>query len=144
MSFYKEIELFQEYLHSIRKLKNFLSFDLEFPSKWSMPKNFAEEGQTVPFESEGTNLKGVSFVCEFKETEVNKVLNKILKIIKLNKERELKEKLFKETIEQLKQTFEKTDLDQLQRLYFDFDNDDVNLNDHEQDGQESTTIELAE
>jgi hypothetical protein len=143
MSFYKELELFQEYVRSIRKLKNFLSFDLQFPSKWSMPKSFTDEGQTVAFESEDPNSKGVSFVCEFKESEVNKTLSKVLKIIKLNKERELKEKLFKETIEQLKQTFEKTDLDQLQRLYFDFDND-INLNENEQDGQEPTTIELAE
>ena len=143
MSFYKELELFQEYVHSIRKLKNFLSFDLQFPSKWAMPKSFTDEGQTVVFQSEDPNSKGISFVCEFNESEVNKTLAKVLKIIKLNKERELKEKLFKETIEQLKQTFEKTDLDQLQRLYFDFDND-INLNENEQDGQEPTTIELAE
>lgn len=143
MNFYKELESFQDYLHSIRKLKNFLSFDLQFPSKWSMPKSIAEEAQILPFEAEDTNYKGISFVCEITETEVNKILSKISKIIKLNKERELKERLFKETIEHLKQTFEKTDLDKLKTLYFDFDND-INLNENEQDGQESTNIELAE
>jgi hypothetical protein len=70
----------------------------------------------------------------------------------LNKERELKERLFKQTVEQLKQTFEKTDLDKLQNLYFDFDEDDVDTNldvnvetelEDEQDGQESTTNELV-
>jgi len=143
MSFYKELETFQEFIRSIRKLKNFLSFDLEFPAKWSMPKSFADEGQAVPFDSENSNLKGISFVCEMNETEVNKTLEKISKIIKLNREREIKEKLFKETIEQLKQTFEKTDLEQLKRLYFDFDNE-INLNEDEQDGQEPAAIELAE
>lgn len=143
MNFYKELELFQDYLHSIRKLKNFLSFDLQFPSKWSMPKSLTEEGQILPFEADDSNFKGISFVCELKEVEVNKVLSKISKIIKLNKEREIKEKLFKETIEQLKQTFEKTDLDKLKTLYFDFDND-INLDGNEHDGQESTNIELAE
>jgi hypothetical protein len=48
-------------------------------------------------------------------------MTRILKIIKLNKEKEIKEKLFKQTVEQLKTTFEKTDLDKLQSLYFDFD-----------------------
>jgi hypothetical protein len=108
-----------------------------------MPKSITEDGQILPFESEDPNSKGISFVCELKESEVNKTILKISKIIKLNKERELKEKLFKETIEQLKQTFEKTDLDKLKHLYFDFDND-VNFDENEQDGPESTNIELAE
>ena len=64
----------------------------------------------------------------------------------------MKERLFKQTVEQLKQTFEKTDLDKLQNLYFDFDEEDVDtsldvelepdMND-EQDGQESTVTELV-
>jgi hypothetical protein len=70
-------------------------------------------------------------------------LTKIAKIIKLNKEKELKEKLFKQTIEQLKQTFEKTDLDKLQNLYFDFDLPDNDLTEDLDDG-EPTTLELAE
>ena len=65
-------------------------------------------------------------------------------IIKINKERELKEKLFKQTVEQLKQTFEKTDLDKLQNLYFDFEEDDeTNLEINEQDGHEPEDAELA-
>jgi uncharacterized pyridoxamine 5'-phosphate oxidase family protein len=74
---------------------------------------------------------------------------KISKIIKLNKERELKEKLFKQTVEQLKQTFEKTDLDKLQNLYFDFDESDLETEletdlEDEQNRQEPAVIELAE
>jgi hypothetical protein len=55
-------------------------------------------------------------------------------------------------VEQLKQTFEKTDLDKLQNLYFDFDMDEeldtdldsqIELED-EQDGQESTATELVQ
>ena len=71
----------------------------------------------------------------------------------MNKERELKEKLFKQTVEQLKQTFEKTDLDKLQNLYFDFDEGDLDTEldgdlendlDDEQNGQESTITELVQ
>ena len=155
MSFYKELLPFVEYLHSIRKLKNYLSFDMVFPTKWSLPKSIVEEGQIVGFEAENQNLKGISFVSPIDDSEVSKTMMKISKVIKLNKEKELKERLFKETVERLKSTFEKTDLDKLQNLYFDFDDgddtpeldveldDDDNDSDYEQDEQEPVDTELV-
>ena len=144
MSFYKELAPFVEYIHSIRKLKDYLSFDMVFPTKWSLPKSLIEEGQVVGFESDDQNLKGISFVSPISESEVAVVLTKISKVIKLNKERELKEKLFKQTIEQLKLAFEKNDLDKLQNLYFDFETDEPKLEIDEQDEQEPTDTEMAE
>ena len=112
--------------------------------KWSLPKSIADEGQIVLFDSGDQNLKGISFVSQINEIEISNTLQKIGKIIKLNKERELKEKLFKKTIEELKQTFEKNDLDKLQNLYFDFDLGDIETElEDEQDGQESDDVELA-
>ena len=152
MSFYKDIVPFVAYIHSIRRLETYLSFDMKFPTKWSIPKSIVDEGQVIGFEVEDQNMKGVTFICQIAEKEVSSIIVKIGKIIKLNKERELKERLFKQTVEQLKQTFEKTDLDKLQNLYFDFDVDDeldteletdIDLED-EQDGQESTASQLAE
>ena len=152
MSFYKEIIPFVEYIHSIRKLESYLSFDMKFNTKWSIPKSIVDEGQVIGFEVEDPNLKGVTFVCPIGEKEVSSTIVKIGKIIKLNKERELKERLFKQTVEQLKQTFEKNDLDKLQNLYFDFDIDEE-LNteleseielENEQDGQEPTVTELVQ
>jgi len=155
MSFYTELSPFVEYLHSIRKLKNYLSFDMVFPTKWSLPKSLVDEGQIVGFEAENQNLKGISFVSSIDDSEVSKNLIKIAKIIKLNKEKELKERLFKETVEQLKNTFEKTDLDKLKNLNFYFEEEDetpelnVDLDDtdndldYEQDGQESIDTELV-
>ena len=155
MSFYTELSPFVEYLHSIRKLKNYLSFDMVFPSKWSLPKSLVDEGQIVGFEAENQNLKGISFVSPIDDSEVSKNLVKIAKIIKLNKEKELKERLFKETVEQLKNTFEKTDLDKLKNLNFYFEEEDetpelnVDLDDtdndldYEQDRQESIDTELV-
>jgi hypothetical protein len=128
MSFYKELSPFVEYIHSIRKLKTYLSFDMVFPTKWSIPKSLIEEGQIVGFEAEDQNFKGISFVAQITDKDISNILIKIAKIIKLNKEKEFKEKLFKQTVEQLKQTFEKTDLDKLQNLYFDFDEGDTSLN----------------
>jgi hypothetical protein len=128
---------------------------MKFPAKWSLPKSIVEEGQVVGFETDNQNLKGISFVSPINEKDVSVILVKIGKVIKLNKEKELKERLFKQTVEQLKQTFEKTDIDKLQGLYFDFEIEDVSpeleINDDieeeiedEQDGQEPTTTELVQ
>jgi hypothetical protein len=156
MSFYKELVPFIDYIHSIRRLESYLSFDMKFPAKWSLPKSIVEEGQVVGFETDNQNLKGISFVSPIAEKDVSIILTKIGKVIKLNKEKELKEKLFKQTVEQLKQTFEKTDIDKLQSLYFDFESAEINseleINDDitedeiedEQDGQEPTTTELVQ
>ena len=126
-----------------------------FPTKWSLPKSIVEEGQIIGFEAENQNLKGISFVSPIDDSEVSKTMMKISKVIKLNKEKELKERLFKETVERLKSTFEKTDLDKLQNLYFDFDDgddtpeldveldDDDNDSDYEQDEQEPVDTELV-
>ena len=132
---------------------------MKFPVKWSIPKSIVDEGKIIGFEVEDQNSKGITFVTPINELEVSTILVKIGKIIKLNKERELKERLFKQTVEQLKQTFEKTDLDKLQNLYFDFEdeidsefdselddeineNQQINLED-EQDRQEPATAELV-
>jgi hypothetical protein len=156
MSFYKELVPFIDYIHSIRRLETYLSFDMKFPTKWSLPKSIVEEGQVVGFETDNQNLKGISFVSQINEKEISTILVKIGKVIKLNKEKELKERLFKQTVEQLKQTFEKTDLDKLQSLYFDFESVEINpeldinedlIDDEiedEQDGQEPTTTELVQ
>jgi hypothetical protein len=156
MSFYKELVPFIDYIHSIRRLETYLSFDMKFPAKWSLPKSIVEEGQVVGFEVDNQNLKGISFVSSINEKDISTILVKIGKVIKLNKEKELKERLFKQTVEQLKQTFEKTDLDKLQNLYFDFETEDVSpeldinedlIDDEiedEQDGQEPTTTELVQ
>lgn len=145
MSFYKELAPFVEYTQSIRKLKTYLSFDMVFPTKWSLPKSIVDDGQVVGFETEDQNMKGISFVSPLEELQISSTLTKIAKIIKLNKERELKEKLFKQTIEQLKQTFEKNDLDKLQNLYFDFDlgEEDTNL-DIDEPAEEPESTELVE
>ena len=87
MSLYKELLPFIEYIHSIRKLKTYLSFDMLFPSKWSIPKSIIEEGQIVAFEAESQALKGISFVSATNEIEVSKTLSRIDKIIRLNKEK---------------------------------------------------------
>jgi effector-binding domain-containing protein len=57
------------------------------------------------------------------EPEIEAMTSIINKVIKINKEREIKEELFKKTIQELKKTFEQNDLDKLKDLYFDFATD---------------------
>lgn len=143
MSFYKEIFPFIDYIHSIRRLKTYMSFDMIFPTKWTISKSVIDEGEIVAFQAEDQNYKGISFVAQIDESNISLVLTKIARIIKLNKERELKEKLFKQTVDQLKQTFEKTDLDKLQNLYFDFDEEPELEIDDEQNGLQPEDVELV-
>lgn len=141
MSLYKELEPFLEYVHSIRKLKNYFSFDMRFSSKWILPKNIVD-GDVIPFDLSDENYKGVSFVSEIEESKVELVLNKISKIIKLNKDREMKEKLFKDYVDKLKKTFETTEIEKLQNLYFDFE-EESSLEHYEEDKSEPENVELV-
>lgn len=145
MSFYQNIQPFIDYIFSIRKLKDYLSFDLLFPTKWSLPKNIPEGVEIVPFQSEENIYKGTSFLVQITEDNIAKVILVISKTIKLNKERELKEVLFKQTIDHLKKTFEQNDLDKLQNLYFDFatEHEDTSNLDAYDTGQPED-IDLAE
>jgi hypothetical protein len=63
-------------------------------------------------------------------------------VIKLNREREEKERLFHNVVAELKKTFEKTDLKHLQNLSIGFD-ETANLN-VETDEPQGETIGLAE
>lgn len=117
---------------------------MKFPVKWVLPKSLVDEGQVVGFESDDQNVKGLSFVTEIDENSISVTLTKVARIIKLNKEKELKEALFKETVEKLKTTFESTNLEKLQNLYFDFDNsEETNLNINESDIKEPENFELV-
>jgi hypothetical protein len=143
MSFYKELSPFLEYIHSIRKLENYFSFDMVFPIKWSLPKSLLDENQIVGFELQNQNMKGISFVSSITDKDISTTLLKIAKVIKLNKEKEMKEKLFKETIDKLKQTFEKNDLDKLKNLYFEFGSEEeptLNIDENETTGRETAEV----
>jgi hypothetical protein len=144
MNFYQNIQPFLDYLYSIRKLKDYLSVDLHFPNKWTIPKSVSDSTETVPFQSENPDFKGISFVCPSDEQSVSTTISKILKTITTNKEREIKEQLFRQTIDQLKKTFEQNDLEKLQNLYFDFATeieDTSNLDSY--DSGQSENINLA-
>jgi hypothetical protein len=120
MNLYQHIESFGSYFVSMRKLETYMSIDLAFPSNWGLPKSIQEICSIVPFDSGVENMKGISFVCEMGEIPFEKTITGINKVIRLNKEREMKDELFNLAVQQLKETFAKKDLDTLKTLQFEF------------------------
>jgi hypothetical protein len=119
MTFYKELEKIFPYLKSIRKLKTYLSFDVELPNTWKIPKKYVIDGKVIEQEKSQSGMKLISFVSEFNEDDITQTTNNIKAIIDYNKELEEKEVLFVNKVEELKRIFEKQNLDKLQKLTFD-------------------------
>ena len=115
MSLYKEIEHIVDYCSSIRKLKTYLSFDMIFPSTWNVLKSQVDETKTV-FNKSDDKGKNISFVSEINEEAISDTISKIETVIKYNKEKEEKERLFKEKVNELKNLFEKGGLEDLKNL----------------------------
>ena len=120
MNFYNHLQSLEPYLVSLRKLDTHFSLDLAIPSNWGIPKSTQEIAQIVPFDSGMENFRGISFVCEFDEKNFEKTYTTILKIIKMNKEKEIKNQMFEEAVKNLKDTFDKKDLETLKTLEFKF------------------------
>ena len=116
---YNELKDIFQFLVSVRKLKTYLTIDIEFPSNWKIPKKYVIEDKIVENEKLNENYRFFSFVTEFNEVEMNQTVSNIKKIVSYNKEIEMKEKLLKQKIDELKRIFEKENLDNLQSLKFD-------------------------
>lgn len=119
MSLYSDLEGIFEYLLSIRRLKTYLSFDIQLPSNWKIPKKYATEDKVVELDSKEPNKRSFSFVAQFNDGDVDLTVQNIRNIIIYNKQIEMKQDLLQQKIGELKRIFETTDLDHLQSLKFD-------------------------
>jgi len=131
MSLYKEFSTLFPYLQSVRKIQEYLSFDVSFPNTWKLPKKFVDETKVMEQESKVPNQRMFSFVSEIDEISVGKTSDNIQNIIKYNIEREEKEKLFEQKVAELKIIFEKQSLSELKNLSFEFKKTKVKLEDNE-------------
>ena len=134
---YNELKDIFHYLVSVRKLKNYLSIDIEFPISWKIPKRFVEEDKIMENEKVTDNKRFFSFVSEFNEKTLDSTISNVKNIISYNKEIELKEKLLKQKIEELKKIFESKNLENLQNLKFELLEEKIN--DGEEDFNEGRT-----
>ena len=133
MSLYKEFSTLFPYLQSVRKIKNYLSFDVSFPNTWKLPKKYVDESKVMEQTTTIPNERLFSFVSEITEDDVEKVSGNIQSIIKYNLEREEKEKLFDSKVNELKMIFEKQNLSNLKSLHFDIKQNKLELVDNEED-----------
>jgi hypothetical protein len=134
---YNELKDIFHYLVSVRKLKNYLSIDIEFPISWKIPKRFVEEDKIMENEKVTDNKRFFSFVSEFNEKTLDSTISNVKNIISYNKEIELKEKLLKQKIDELKKIFESKNLENLQNLKFELLEEKIN--DGEEDFNEGRT-----
>ena len=140
---YKELKDIFHYLVTVRVLKTYLSIDVEFPVGWKIPKRFVQEDKIMENQKVSNDKRFFSFVSEFDEEALNLTLNSIKSIISYNKEIELKEKLLKQKIDELKKIFESQHLENLQNLKFELLEE--KLDDGEEDFNErGTGLGLAE
>ena len=107
-----------KYLNSVRVLKNYITFDMLFPTTWVMLKKLPE-GLEILQNNDKDDKVITSFVCENKLILIDAIETSIDKIVKTNIEREEKEKLFKLKVQELKNIFETKNLENLKGLKFD-------------------------
>ena len=133
MSLYKEFSALLPYLQSIRKLETYLSFDVSFPTTWKLPKKFVDEDKVMEQTSKIANQRFFSFVTEINEESVEKMSQNLKNIVKYNHDREEKDRLFQNKVDELKNIFEKQDLNNLKSLSFDFKPNKSQLEDVEEE-----------
>lgn len=120
MIFSQFVDKTTKHLKSVRILKNYISFDMCFPTTWIMLKKAPDGIEILQNESQDGQLI-TSFVCENKKEYINILENTMDSVIKTNIEREEKEKLFKSKVQELKNIFEKEKLENLKGLKFDME-----------------------
>jgi hypothetical protein len=134
---YNEFKDIFQFLISVRKLKTYISIDVEFPLTWKVPKRFVQEDKIIENQKVNDNARFFSFVSEFNEIILNQTVENIKNIISYNKEIEMKERLLKQKIDELKRIFESENLEHLQTLKFELLEE--KLNDGEEDFNERRT-----
>ena len=88
MSLYQEFSTLFPYLQSVRKIKNYLTFDVSFPTNWKLPKRFVDESKVLEQQSQIPNERLFSFVAEIDEKNIEQLSRNIQNIIKHNLDRE--------------------------------------------------------
>ena len=133
MSLQKEFSSLLPYLQSVRKLKEYFSFDVSFPITWKLPKKYVDENRVVEQDSKTSSHRFFSFVSEINEEDVDRITSNIKSIVKYNLEREEKEQLFENKVNELKGIFEKQNLKNLKNLKFQLNTNKIELIDDEEE-----------
>jgi hypothetical protein len=141
MSLFKEFSQLLPYLQSVRKLEKYLSFDVQFPKTWKILKKYVNEEKVLQQESKNIEERLFSFISEINEEDVNLTIDNIKNIISYNLELEMKEKLFDDKVNELKNIFEKQNLNSLKNLQFQIPKNKIKLSDDEEPIQSEVVSE---
>ena len=137
MTFSNFTEETKPYLKSLRYLKDFVSFDIYLKSSWGIPKKYTNGVEVMTQDnSDRPNYKLYSFVVKNESNEVNLLEEGIKGIFNYNQEREEKERLFKEKVQELKGLFESKDVNELKKLNFGIDDNILKLEETIDNGEE--------
>ena len=124
MSLFKEFSVLFPYLQSVRRLENYIAFDISLPKTWKLPKKYVEEDKVIEQESKIELERLFTFVSEINEIDVEKLTKNIQGLINFNLEREEKENLYQDKVEE-------TTLKNLQTLKFEIKNNKSSLTEDE-------------
>jgi len=141
MNLYEQISDIFPHLVSIRKLEDYITIDVEFPTTWKLPKKYVDEKMVVEQKSDKPNTRFFSFATIFQKEPIDVLFYNLKNIIRYNKEREEKERLFEDKVKELKTFFDKSNLDDLKALEFQIKQGlKIELEDEPEDGE---NIELV-
>lgn len=117
---YKEITELRPYFHSLREFNSDMSLDLKIPPHWIVDYQLKEYPNTK-FKEQDANEKTklVSFIAQKTETGYNEVFRCVKHVITFNLDKERKERLLEEKINELKKLFKEKDLSTLENLKFE-------------------------
>lgn len=144
MTYYNFIKSTNNYLKSVRIIKDYISFDMTFSNTWSILKEHTKDIEVIKNNPQEDNKVVISFVSPYNEESIDRVEKSINSIIKYNIEKEEKERLFKSKVQELRSIFENKKLDSLKNLKFDInefsllsvENSEDDARDTERDGED--------
>ena len=117
---YKEIAELRPYFRSLREIKNQIALDVQLPLTW-IDTFEQKEFPNVKIMSQDSDdrIKLVSYISTTDELGYKSVFKYVKQVVLINIERERKEKLLEEKINELKKLFKEKDLNSLENLNFE-------------------------
>lgn len=123
MIFKEVLQYLFPYLHTVRKIKDYISIDLIFPKGWEFPNEIISRAQVVQNEKHVGDGYFLSFVTKF-DDNFEYTIDVISELINHNLEREEKDRLLKTKVMELKEIFKQTSLNDLKGLTINIENDE--------------------
>jgi len=118
---YNIVKSLRPHFFSLREIDENVSLDIKIPTIWEY-EGLVDPDEKIPFavkvQDKKTENSLISLISPSTSEGYEYVFNYAKAVISVNKEKEEKERLFKETIDELKTLFLNTPLDKLKDISF--------------------------